>query len=100
MFNGGTGSDVILGGAGAEFFIVDGPGTDKIYGGPGNDRANLTKDATADTVICGPGHDQVWGATGENTIAADCEEVHVHHYSCRALPRPVLAPLREAARCS
>ena len=30
-----------------------------------------------DTVTCGLGHDRVFGATSENIIAADCEEVSV-----------------------
>jgi Ca2+-binding RTX toxin-like protein len=97
--SGDAGSDVIFGGPMGEFFIVDGRGTDTIYGGLGNDRVNLTKDGTPDAVTCGSGKDQVWGATSENTIAGDCEEVHVERYSCRVLPQRVLPPLREAARC-
>ncbi|MEP6526771.1 MAG: calcium-binding protein [Nocardioidaceae bacterium] len=95
---GDAGSDVIFGGTMGEFFIVDGRGTDTIYGGLGGDRVNLTKDGTPDAVTCGSGKDQVWGATSENTIAGDCEEVHVERYSCRVLPQRVLPPLREA-RC-
>jgi Ca2+-binding RTX toxin-like protein len=107
--NGGAGSDVIFGGAGAdgsageinsEGFIFDGPGADTIYGGRGNDAVFLDADGTPDTVTCGPGHDVVWGATSENTVAANCEVVHVKTPSCRSLPQQVLAPLREAARCN
>jgi hypothetical protein len=28
-------------------------------------------------VTCGSGHDVVWGASSQNIVAADCEEVHV-----------------------
>jgi hypothetical protein len=39
-------------------------------------------------VHCGPGHDVVDGATSKNTIAADCEEVHVKgHPHARGLPQ-------------
>jgi hypothetical protein len=68
---------VIFGGAGADSPIFDGPGTDTIYCGQGNEFVNLNKDGTPDTVPCGPGHDVVGGATPINTVAADCEEVHV-----------------------
>jgi hypothetical protein len=57
--------------------LFDGPGADTIYGGPGNEFVNLNKDGTLDTVHCGSGHDVVVGATPINTVAADCEEVHV-----------------------
>jgi Ca2+-binding RTX toxin-like protein len=73
---GGAGSDVLFGGIEPDF-LFDGPGADTIHGGLGNDEVQLTKDRTPDTVTCGTGHDVVWGATSENTVAADCEEVHV-----------------------
>jgi hypothetical protein len=57
--------------------IFDGAGTDTIFAGPGNDNVFLEDDGTRDTVTCGPGHDVVLGATSENIIAADCEDVHV-----------------------
>jgi hypothetical protein len=74
---GGAGSDVTFGGPGADF-LRDVPGADTIHRGPGNDYVVLVKDGTPDTVHCGPGrHDGVVGATPINTVAADCEEVHV-----------------------
>jgi Ca2+-binding RTX toxin-like protein len=80
---GGAGSDVIFGGSTGDFLLRDGDGTDTIHGGLGDDYFDLAKDQTRDTVTCGPGHDQVWGATpGENTIAADCEEIHVKPFTC------------------
>jgi Ca2+-binding RTX toxin-like protein len=97
---GGAGSDVIFGGSRGDFLLRDGPGADTVYGGLGNDTVVLVKDGTPDTVICGSGHDQVFGATPINTVAADCEEVHVGPPGCRGLPQRVLAPLREAARCN
>jgi Ca2+-binding RTX toxin-like protein len=92
---GGPGADVIFGGD----YIFDGSGADTIYGGLGGDFIYLTKDGTPDTVTCGSGHDVVWGATSENTVAADCEDVYVGPPACRGLPQRVLPPLREAARC-
>ena len=88
---GGAGSDVIFGGRLSDFLFSDGPGTDTIYGGLGNDLLILEKDGTPDTVHCGPGrHDVVYGATPINTVAADCEEVHVgpctSGHDCRRLP--------------
>jgi Ca2+-binding RTX toxin-like protein len=71
-----AGSDVIFGGA-AHDFIYDGLGADTIHGGMGSDFVDLENDQTPDTVTCGPGQDVVYGATSENTIATDCEEVHV-----------------------
>jgi hypothetical protein len=71
-----AGSDVIFGGA-AHDFIYDGFGADTIHAGMGSDFVDLARDRTPDTVICGPGHDQVFNATSVNTVAADCEEVHV-----------------------
>jgi hypothetical protein len=86
---GGPGSDALFGGAMADFFD-DGPGVDTIYGGLGNDSVYLGKDRTPDTVHCGPGHDVVWAATRVNTVAADCEEVHVEQSpGVRGLPQPV-----------
>jgi Ca2+-binding RTX toxin-like protein len=70
------GSDVIFGGAAGDK-IVDGFGADTIHGGQGDDVVFLEADATRDIVTCGSGHDVVWGATSENSVAADCEEVHV-----------------------
>jgi hypothetical protein len=68
---------VIFGGVGSDL-IFDGVGKDTTYGGHGGDHVVLDADGASDTVHCGPGHDVVLGATpGENTIAADCEEVHV-----------------------
>jgi Ca2+-binding RTX toxin-like protein len=97
--SGSAGSDVIFGGTLADE-IRDGRGADTIHGGLGNDFIGLIKDGTPDTVTCGPGRDVVYGATPINTVAADCEEVHVGPPpGCRALPQRVLAPLREAARC-
>jgi Ca2+-binding RTX toxin-like protein len=82
----------------ADGALVDGPGTDTIYGGLGNDDVIPQRDGTPDTVTRGSGQDVVFGATSENTVAADCEEVHVEQ-PCRGLPLRVLAPLREAVRC-
>jgi hypothetical protein len=60
----------------------------------------LEADGTPDTVHCGPGHDVVFRATSENTVAGDCEEVHVAGPpGCRGVPQRVPPPLREAARC-
>jgi Ca2+-binding RTX toxin-like protein len=73
---GNAGSDVIFGGKLGDR-IRDGLGADTIYGGLGPDTVYLQKDGTSDTVTCGPGHDVVWGASSENIVAADCEEVHV-----------------------
>ena len=64
----------------------------------GNDDVIPQKDGTPDTVTRGSGQDVVFGATSENIVTADCEEVHVEQ-PCRGLPQRVLAPLREAARC-
>jgi hypothetical protein len=65
--------------------LIDGRGADTIYGGPRGDTVILEKDGTPDTVTCGPGKDEVWGATSDNTVAADCEKVHVKQPpSCRA----------------
>jgi Ca2+-binding RTX toxin-like protein len=98
--DGGTGADVIFGGAMRDAFLSDGRGTDTIYGGRGNDIVVLTKDGTPDTAHCGPGRDVVYGATPMNTVAGDCEEVHVAQPpGCGRLPQRVLPPLREAARC-
>ena len=97
--HGDAGADVIFGGAMGDYLIVDGPGADTIYGGLGNDTVILVKDGTPDTVICGAGHDVAWGATSENTVAADCEEVHVKQPTCRGLHQRVLPLAREAARC-
>jgi hypothetical protein len=72
----GRGDDTIYGGAGADL-LVDGSGADTIYGGLGNDGFVLEEDGTPDTVTCGPGRDEVFGATSENSIAADSEQVHV-----------------------
>jgi Ca2+-binding RTX toxin-like protein len=96
---GGPGVDVIFGG-GAQDYLFDGSGTDAIHGGLTADFIYLTKDGTPDTVTCGSGHDVVWGATSENTIAADCEDVYEGPPACRSLPQRVPPPLREAARCS
>jgi Ca2+-binding RTX toxin-like protein len=92
---GGPGADLIVGGE----YILDGSGVDTIHAGLGGEYIYLTKDRTHDTVHCGSGHDFVWGATSENTIAADCENVYVGPAACRSLPQRVLPPLREAARC-
>jgi Ca2+-binding RTX toxin-like protein len=91
---------VIFGGAWADNFH-DGLGTDTVYGGRGNDVVVLAKDGTPDTVHCGSGRDVVYGATSGNTVAADCEEVHVGQPppGCRGLSQRALAPLRVAARC-
>jgi Ca2+-binding RTX toxin-like protein len=97
--NGGAGSDLLFGGAGEDEIFYS-PGTDTTYSGLGNDTVFLQKDGTPDTVTCGPGHDVVWGATSDNTIAADCEVLHVGQPpGCRGLPQRVLPLLREAARC-
>jgi Ca2+-binding RTX toxin-like protein len=73
----GRGDDTIRGGPRRDR-LFDGQGDDTIYGGLRNDTVFLDKDGTSDTLYCGPGHDVVYGATpGENTIAADCEGVHV-----------------------
>jgi hypothetical protein len=67
--------------------IGDGQGTDTICSGLRNDTVFLDKDGTSDPVHYGPGHDVVYGATpGENTIAADCEGVHVMLPHDRGLP--------------
>ena len=97
--NGDDGSDVILGGAGADVIFFDGSGADTIYGGLGNDHVYLVRDRTPDTVPCGCGHDVVWGATRGNTVAADCEDVHADLPACRDLPQRIPSPVREAARC-
>jgi Ca2+-binding RTX toxin-like protein len=99
QIQGDAGADVIFGGPMGDPLIVDGPGTDTIYGGLGNDTVILVKDGVPDTVTCGSGHDVVWGATNVNTVAADCEEVHVKQPTCRALLQRVLPVAREAARC-
>jgi Ca2+-binding RTX toxin-like protein len=95
-----VGSDVIFGGAMGDGFLFDGAGADTIHGGLGNDTVYLAVDGSLDIVICGPGHDAVWGATSENTVAADCETVHVQQPPCgRGTPQRVPPPLREAAPC-
>ena len=84
---------MIFAGAMADSLLLDGPGTDTIYGGRGNDNVDLTKDGTPDTVTCGPGQDEVWGATSENTVASDCEKVHVKQPTCPCEPhRSVKSP--------
>ena len=97
---GGAGSDVIFGGTGGDG-IYPGAGADTIHGGLGRDGVLLVGDGAPDTVTCGPGHDVVWGATSKNTIAADCEDVHVGYPPCdRDVPQRVRPPVREAARCN
>ena len=48
-------------------------GSDRIDGGPGNDRINVV-DKTADRVVCGPGNDVVF-ADPRDSVAKDCESV-------------------------
>ncbi len=92
---------MLLGGATGDY-LFDGPGADTIHGGLGDDYVVLAEDGTPDTVTCGPGKDQVWGATGGNTVAADCEEVHVEPPGCGCDPRlsvrPPLAATPEPVR--
>ena len=90
--SGGAGSDVIFGGRMADSLILDGRAADTIYGGLGNDNVILERDEAPDTVICGPGEDEVWGATSENTVASDCEEVHVKQPTCACEPHRIAMP--------
>jgi Ca2+-binding RTX toxin-like protein len=96
--SGGAGSDVIFGGRMADSLILDGRGADTIYGGLGNDNVILEKDGAPDTVTCGPGEDEVWGATSENTVASDCEEVHVKQPHCACEPHRIAIPPAAAER--
>ena len=70
MLSGGSGNDTITVGLRA--------GSDKAFGGDGNDKINA-QDAAADTIDCGAGFDTVaFNATDQTRkdfVASNCEKV-------------------------
>ncbi|MBA3433922.1 MAG: hypothetical protein H0U08_07495, partial [Actinobacteria bacterium] len=62
---GGRGNDLLVGGAGGDR-LTGGAGADRLYGGPGSD-----------VLVCGEGTDLAI-ANPADTVASDCERVHMH----------------------
>jgi len=72
---GGNGPDVLRG-KGGDDVLVGGRGPDRLRGGGGDDL--LRGGQGPDRFHCGPGHDVVMNsrATGSDSIAPSCEEIH------------------------
>ena len=70
---GGSENDVLLPAAGNDLLVGD-AGADAFNAGDGND-INLSRDGTAEAILCGTGTDSVTGDPIDTTPAGDCETI-------------------------